>query len=66
MEVPLSQIVFATDYPQAIRDDDEVRGYVQAIRGLGAAGEEILSGRSAAKPRPRRGEAKPAAAGRGV
>lgn len=66
MEVPLSQIVFATDYPQAIRDDDEVRDYVRAIRALGPAGEEILSGRSAAKLLPRLAEAKPAAAGRRV
>lgn len=49
LEVPLSQVVFATDYPQAIRDDEEVRSYVQAIKAMGPAGEEILSGRSAAK-----------------
>ncbi len=53
MEVPQSQIVFATDYPQAIRDDDEVRSYVQAIKGMGAAGDTILSGRNAAKLLPR-------------
>ncbi len=44
MEVPLSQTVFATDYPQAVRDDDEVCAYVQAIREMGADGQTILAG----------------------
>jgi len=33
-EVALSQVVFATDYPQAVRDDQEVKEYVQAVRAL--------------------------------
>jgi predicted TIM-barrel fold metal-dependent hydrolase len=53
MEVPLSQILFATDYPHAVRDDSEVRSYVQAIKALGPEGEEILSGRNCAKLIPR-------------
>ena len=53
LEVPTSRIVFATDYPQAIRDADEVRSYVEAVRAIGPEGEEILSGRSAAKLIPR-------------
>lgn len=33
-EVAPSQVVFATDYPQAVRDDQEVKEYVQAVRAL--------------------------------
>jgi aminocarboxymuconate-semialdehyde decarboxylase len=43
-EVSISQIVFATDYPMAIRTDEECTGYVEAIRYMGAIGERILSG----------------------
>lgn len=42
-EVSLSQIVFATDYPQAIRTDDECWEYVEAIKFMGRLGETILS-----------------------
>src|SRR5215467_10225287 len=34
-EVALSQIVFATDYPQAVRVDQEVADYVKQVRALG-------------------------------
>jgi predicted TIM-barrel fold metal-dependent hydrolase len=34
-EVALSQTLFATDYPQAVRDADEVAAYVAAVRALG-------------------------------
>jgi hypothetical protein len=33
--------VFATDYPQAVRDDDEVAAYVRAYRELGATADTI-------------------------
>jgi aminocarboxymuconate-semialdehyde decarboxylase len=40
-DVPLSQVVFATDYPQAVRDDDEVTEYVAAYKKLGKTAEAI-------------------------
>ena len=44
VEIPASQIVFATDYPQEIRQREVVRDFVRDIRALGATGEQILSG----------------------
>ncbi|MDE2166982.1 MAG: amidohydrolase family protein [Alphaproteobacteria bacterium] len=44
VELPPSRIVFATDYPQEIRTRKAVRDFVEEIRALGAAGEQILSG----------------------
>jgi predicted TIM-barrel fold metal-dependent hydrolase len=44
VEIPAARIVFATDYPQEIRSREAVRGFVEDIRGLGAAGEPILAG----------------------
>ena len=44
VEIPASQIVFATDYPQEIRQREAVRDFVRDLRGLGATGEQILSG----------------------
>lgn len=44
MELPSSRIVFATDYPQEIRGREAVRDLVAQLHGLGAAGEQILSG----------------------
>jgi hypothetical protein len=44
VEIPASQIVFATDYPQEIRQREVVRDFVRDIRALGADGERILSG----------------------
>ena len=41
-ELPASQAVFATDYPQAVRDDDEVAAYVAAIRALGPEAKAVL------------------------
>jgi aminocarboxymuconate-semialdehyde decarboxylase len=41
VDVALSQVVFATDYPQAVRDDDEVAAYVKAYRELGATADAI-------------------------
>jgi predicted TIM-barrel fold metal-dependent hydrolase len=44
VEIPAARIVFATDYPQEIRERNVVRDFVQELRALGAAGEQILSG----------------------
>lgn len=44
LEIPARRIVFATDYPQEIRDADRVRDFVSGIRSLGGEGEAILSG----------------------
>lgn len=44
VELPAARIVFATDYPQEIRERAAVRDFVTDIRALGPAGEGILSG----------------------
>lgn len=44
VELPASRIVFATDYPQEIRDRSVVADFVTEIRALGLEGERILSG----------------------
>jgi predicted TIM-barrel fold metal-dependent hydrolase len=44
VELPAARIVFATDYPQEIRTPEAVRAFVDGIRTLGEAGEQILSG----------------------
>jgi predicted TIM-barrel fold metal-dependent hydrolase len=46
-EVRLSQTVFATDYPQAVRDPDEVASYVTAVRALGSDARAMVEGVSA-------------------
>ena len=46
-EVALSQTVFASDYPQAVRDADEVAGYVAAVRALGPDACAMVDGASA-------------------
>ena len=43
-EIPASRIVFATDYPQEVRQREPVRDFVRDIRALGLPGEQILSG----------------------
>jgi predicted TIM-barrel fold metal-dependent hydrolase len=43
-EVALSRVVFATDYPQAVRDPDEVAGYVAAVRALGPNARAMVDG----------------------
>jgi predicted TIM-barrel fold metal-dependent hydrolase len=48
-EVPLSQLVFASDYPQAVRDPAEVAAYVAAVRALGDDGRAIAGGANAEK-----------------
>jgi hypothetical protein len=46
-ELPVSQLVFATAYPQAERDADEVLAYVDAVRALGAEARTVLNGGNA-------------------
>ena len=48
-ELPSSQVVFATDYPQAVRDDDEIVAYVEAVGGLRSEARKILDGANAEK-----------------
>ena len=48
-EVAFSQVVFATDYPQAVRDDDEVAAYVDAVHALGPNCRAMLEGANAEK-----------------
>jgi len=42
VELPAERIVFATDYPQEIRDRSKVKAFVDGIRQMGTAGESIL------------------------
>jgi hypothetical protein len=51
--LPTAQVVFATDYPQAVRDDDEVVAYVDAIRALGTEGQTVLAGANVGRLIPR-------------
>jgi predicted TIM-barrel fold metal-dependent hydrolase len=55
-ELPTAQVVFATDYPQAVRDHDEVLEYVDAVCGLGAGGQALLAGANAGRLIPRLNE----------
>ena len=48
-ELPPAQVVFATDYPQAVRHVDEVVAYVKAVGGLGSGARKILDGANAEK-----------------
>jgi predicted TIM-barrel fold metal-dependent hydrolase len=48
-ELPRSQLVFASDYPQAVREPAEVAAYVAAVRGLGDSGRAICDGLNAEK-----------------
>jgi len=48
-EVALSQTVFATDYPQAVRDPQECADYVAAVRALGPNGRALVEGLNAEK-----------------
>jgi predicted TIM-barrel fold metal-dependent hydrolase len=48
-ELAFSQLVFATDYPQAVRDAGEVATYVEAVRALGANGRALADGANADK-----------------
>jgi hypothetical protein len=44
VELDPARIVFASDYPQEIREPEAVKAFVDGIRGLGTDGEAILSG----------------------
>jgi predicted TIM-barrel fold metal-dependent hydrolase len=48
-ELSTAPILFATDYPQAVRDDDELVAYVNAVRGLGSEGRNLLGSANAEK-----------------
>jgi hypothetical protein len=48
-ELASSQLVFATDYPQAVREPGEVKAYVEAVRALGTKGRAIAGGVNAEK-----------------
>jgi hypothetical protein len=48
-EVALPQVVFATDYPQAVRVDQEVADYVADVRALGPNERAMLEGLNAEK-----------------
>jgi predicted TIM-barrel fold metal-dependent hydrolase len=46
-ELAFSQLVFASDYPQAVREASEVTAYVEAVRGLSANGRALAAGANA-------------------
>jgi predicted TIM-barrel fold metal-dependent hydrolase len=46
-EVPVSRVVFATDYPQAVRTDQGMVDYVAAMRTLSPEAEAVLNGANA-------------------
>jgi predicted TIM-barrel fold metal-dependent hydrolase len=46
-ELPLSQLVFATDYPQAVHDDNEVIAYVNAVRAIESEARKFIDGANA-------------------
>jgi hypothetical protein len=54
--LPTAQVVFATDYPQAVRDDEEVVAYVDAVRALGSEAQAVLAGANAGRLIPRLNE----------
>jgi predicted TIM-barrel fold metal-dependent hydrolase len=48
-ELAFSQLVFATDYPQAVREASEVAAYTEAVRALSANGRALVAGANAEK-----------------
>ncbi len=48
-ELAFSQLVFASDYPQAVREAGEVKAYVEAVRALGGNGRALTAGANAKK-----------------
>ena len=48
-ELAFSQLVFATDYPQAVREPADVAAYVEAVRALGGNGRAVADGANAGK-----------------
>jgi len=55
-ELSAAQLVFATDYPQAVHDDREVTAYIDAIRALGPEARAVLEGANADRLIPDLGE----------
>lgn len=43
IEFPADRIVFATDYPQEVRDPNNVRTFIENIRAMGDDGRKILT-----------------------
>jgi len=43
VELPADRIVFATDYPQEVRDPNNVRTFIENLRAMGKTGQGILS-----------------------
>ncbi len=52
-ELAFSQLVFATDYPQAVREASEVAAYTEAVRTLSANSRALGRGRQRRKAHPR-------------
>lgn len=48
-EVALERVVFATDYPQAVSEDEHVAQYVEAVRAIGPNARAMLDGRNVDK-----------------
>jgi predicted TIM-barrel fold metal-dependent hydrolase len=48
-ELAFSQLVFATDYPQAVRDANEIAAYTEAVRALNGNGRALVAGANAQK-----------------
>ncbi len=48
-ELAFSQLVFASDYPQAVREGADVAAYVAAVRELGGNGRALAAGANAEK-----------------
>jgi len=48
-ELPATQIVFATDYPQAVHSEEEIAAYVAAVRSLNAEARRVVEGANAEK-----------------
>lgn len=44
LEIPATQVVFGTDYPQEIRDPAIIRAFIEGIRSIERGGEAVLSG----------------------
>jgi predicted TIM-barrel fold metal-dependent hydrolase len=48
-ELAFSQLVYASDYPQAVREPGEVAAYTEAVRTIGGNGRAITNGANAEK-----------------
>jgi len=43
IEFPAERIVYATDYPQEVRDPKDVRTFIESLRAMGDTGQKILT-----------------------